>query len=130
MVLKIRFFLLAFVTLVAVSGCYTTPVRHLTADVSLLKIGTSTDEDVLIFLGSPDEKKDLGAGVEQWLYKDKRMTIMEKAPLIGKYLGSPEYNKVVVTFKNNIVSDVVFASSDQDEMGWTDDFSWQGEKSD
>jgi len=130
MVLRIRFFLLSLVTLAAVAGCYTTPVRHLTADVSLLKIGTSTAEDVLIFLGSPDQKKDLGAGEEQWLYKDKKMTMVEKAPLVGKYLGAPEYNQVVVTLINDIVSDVVYSSADQDEMGWSDDFSWQDEKSD
>jgi len=130
MVLTRRFFLLALFTLAAVSGCYTTPVRHLTADVSLLKIGTSTAEDVLVFLGSPDQKQDLGAGEERWLYKDKKMSLAEKAPLVGKYLGAPEYNQVVVTLKNDIVSNVVYSSADQDEMGWTDDFSWQDKKSD
>jgi hypothetical protein len=130
MVLKANFFLLVFVAvaLVGISGCYTTPVRHLASDVSLLKVGQSTEEDVLIFLGEPDEQQELGAGVEKWLYKDKEMSFLEKTPLVGKRLGSPEYRQVVVTITNNIVTEVVYSSSDADDMDWADDYSWQEKK--
>jgi len=127
MVLRTNFFLL-LLALVALSGCYTTPVRHLAADVALLKVGESTEEDVLIFLGAPDKQQELGAGVEKWLYNDKHMTLLEKAPLVGKRLGSPEYRQVVVTIKNKIVTEVVYSSSDADDAGWADDFSWQEKK--
>lgn len=128
MVLRMNLFLLALIALVAISGCYTTPVRHLASDVSLLKVGESTEEDVLVFLGEPDEQQELGAGVEKWLYKDKEMSFLEKAPLIGKRLGSPEYRQVVVTISNNIVTEVVYSSSDADDMDWADDYSWQEKK--
>ncbi|MGB3209824.1 MAG: hypothetical protein WBB19_03875 [Desulforhopalus sp.] len=127
MVLRTIFFQLVFLTvaLVSVSGCYNTPVRHLASDVALLKVGQSTEDDVLIFLGDPDERHELSAGVEKWLYKDKRMSLMEKAPLVGKHLGSPEYRQVVLTLTNKIVSKVVYSSTDEDEMDWADDYPWQ-----
>jgi len=128
MVLRTNFFLLLFLTLVTLSGCYNTPVRHLAADVALLKVGESTEDDVLIFLGPPDESQELAAGVEKWLYNDKQMTLLEKAPLVGKRLGSPEYQQVVVTLKNKIVTEVTYSSSDADDLGWADDFSWQEKK--
>ena len=129
MVLRIVFRLLVILALVSVlgtvSGCYNTPVRHLAADVSLLKVGESTAEDVLIFLGAPDEQQELGNGEEKWLYKDKEMSFIEKTPVIGKRLGSPTYRQVVVTLANNIVSDVVYSASDDDDLNWADDYSWQ-----
>jgi hypothetical protein len=132
MALRINFRLLVIVALVAtlctMSGCYTTPVRHLAADVSLLKIGESTAEEVLIFLGPPDEQQEQGDAVEKWLYRDKDMTLIEKTPLVGKHLGSPEYKQVVVTITNNIVSGVVYSASDDDELDWADDYSWQEKK--
>ncbi len=128
MVLRIKCFLLALVTLVAISGCYTTPVRHLASDVSLLKVGESTEKDVLIFLGEPDEQQELEGGVEKWVYQDKEMTFLEKAPLVGKHLGAPEYKQVVVTITKNIVTDVVYSASDADDLNWADDYSWQEKK--
>jgi hypothetical protein len=112
-------------TLVAIAGCYSKPVRHLASDVALLKIGESTGEDVLIFLGAPDEQRELEAGVEKWLYRDTLMTLWEKAPLIGKRVGSPEHRQVVVTLTDNIVTEVVYSSADADELDWAHDFSWQ-----
>ena len=64
-------------------------------------------------------------GVEKWLYKDTEMSLLEKTPLIGKRLGSPEYRQVVVTITNNIVSEVVYSSNDDDDLDWADDYSWQ-----
>jgi hypothetical protein len=128
MVLRTNFVLLLLLALVAISGCYNTPVRHLAADVALLKVGESTEEDVLIFLGAPDKQQELDAGVEKWLYNDKHMTFLEKAPLVGKRLGAPEYRQVVVTLQNKIVTGVTYSSSDADDLGWSDDFSWQEKK--
>ncbi len=128
MVLRIKICLVVLATLLTVSGCYTTPVRHLASDVALLKVGESTEEDVLIFMGDPDEQQELNVGVEKWLYHDKEMTLLEKAPLVGKHLGSPEYRNVVVTLTNNIVTGVVYSSSDADDLKWANDFSWQEKK--
>ena len=118
-------FFMMFLTTCLLSGCYITPVRHLAADIALVQVGQSTREDVLIFLGDPDDQKDLGSGAEKWLYTQKKKSGAEKAPLVGKYFGSPEINRVVITFTNGIVTDSTFSSMDKDELDWADDFSWQ-----
>lgn len=127
MALQKNFFLLLLAAFIlsTISSCYDTPVRHLASDVALLKVGQSTEEDVLVFLGEPDEQQEVQEGVVMWLYNDKEMTFLEKAPLIGKRLGSPEYKSVVVTMTNKIVTEVIYSSSDADDMDWADDYSWQ-----
>lgn len=125
MAAKLWSFLLVLTLLAGVSGCYVNPVRHLASDAALLKVGESTKEDVLVFLGEPDEQQEVGEGVEKWLYREKEMSLMEKTPLVGKRIGSPEYHYVVVTLRNGIVADCVYSSSDEDEMDWAKDYSWQ-----
>lgn len=107
------------------SGCYITPVRHLAADIALVQVGQSTREDVLIFLGDPDDQQVLGKGVEKWLYIQTKTSTAEKTPFLGKYFGTPEVNRVFVTFTNGIVTDSVFSSNDEDELDWADDYPWQ-----
>jgi hypothetical protein len=120
--------LLVLLTVFALAGCYMTPVRHLSADTALLQAGTSTRQDVIVFLGDPDEQQELGEGVEKWLYKEKDTGYLEKTPLIGRYFGSPTYNQLVITFRNGIVTDSVYSYSDDDDMDWANDFSWQEKK--
>lgn len=107
------------------SGCYIHPVRHLAADIALVQVGQSTREDVLIFLGDPDEQQVLDKGVEKWLYIQTKASTAEKTPFLGKYFGSPEVNRVLITFTNGIVTDSFFSSNDKDELDWADDYSWQ-----
>lgn len=126
MAVKIWSFLLALMLSFSVSGCYITPVRHLASDAALLKVGESTKEDVLIFLGEPDEQQVVGEGIEKWLYKEKDMTLLEKTPLIGKHIGSPEYQQVVVTLRKGIVTGCVYSSNNEDDLDWANDYSWQG----
>lgn len=118
-------FFLAFCTL---SGCYITPVRHLASDVALLQVGKTTSEEVVVFLGEADEQKDLGDGAQKWLYRDKSVGILQRTPFFGSKLGSPEIRQVVISLKNGIVSACDYSYSDEDDMGWTNDFSWQGKK--
>jgi hypothetical protein len=119
------FCLLAALTLLLLGGCYNKPVRHLAADVAMIKEGKSTQEDVLIFLGDPDDQADAGGGVVKWLYKETDRTLFERTPFVGKHIGSPEYKNVVVTFTNGVVSDTAYTASDEDDMDWADDYSWQ-----
>lgn len=117
------------VLLVAVSlltsGCYIHPVRHLAADVALLQDGKSTKEDVLIFLGEPDQQQQGENGSEVWLYEEVERSFLEKTPYLGKYLGSPAHRQVKVEFKNGIVVRSEYTSSDEDDLDWSKDFSWQ-----
>jgi len=106
-------------------GCYTQPVRHLAADVALLQEGKSTTEDVLIFLGEPDEQRQGENGSETWIYKEEKRSFFEKTPYVGQYIGSPDYRVVVVEFKNGVVVRSEYKSSDEDDLDWARDFSWQ-----
>lgn len=130
MINNLRLLIILLVTAFVLSGCYNKPVRHLASDAALLKVGKSNSEDVLIYLGDPDEQKILAGGVEKWLYKKKDTNLFERIPYAGKYVGSPEYSQVVVTIENGIVTDCAFSLSDEDDTGWADDYSWQGKKSD
>ena len=107
------------------SGCYVNPVRHLAADIALVQVGQSTREEVLIFLGDPDEQQVLENGTEKWLYTQATKSGFEKTPLLGKYLGTPEVNRAVISFTNGIVTGSVFSSNDEDDLDWANDFSWQ-----
>lgn len=128
MVAKINSFLLLFLALSALGGCYTKPVRHLASDIALVQVGKSTPQDVVVFLGEPDEQQDLDDGVQKWLYREKNVGLLQKTPLVGSKFGSPIYNQVVVTIKNGVVSACDFSHSDESEMDWAKDFSWQEKK--
>jgi hypothetical protein len=119
------YFVLLALTVCLLSGCYINPVRHLAADIALVQVGQSTQEDVLIFLGDPDEQQVLENGTEKWLYTQAKKSGFEKTPLLGKYLGSPEVSRAVITFANGRVTDSLFSSNDEDDLNWADDFSWQ-----
>lgn len=118
----------SMVLLVAVfllGGCYNTPVRNLASDAVMIKPGQSTRDDVLTFLGEPDEQQVVGEGVEKWLYREETASTLEKTPYVGKYFGTPGYGRVVVTLKGDTVIDINYDAHDDDEHGWADDYSWQ-----
>ncbi len=119
------FFVLFFAVAATLSGCYITPKRHLASDIVLVQVGKSTREDVLIYLGDPDEQKVLDGGVEKWLYTETDAAFFEKTPLVGTYFGNPEIENVIITFTNGVVSDTAFSATDKDELDWADDYSWQ-----
>jgi len=125
---RMRNILFIILMLFVVSGCYNKQVRHLASDAALLKVGKSTQEDVLVFLGDPDEQEDLGNGSQKWRYLDQNRNLFEKTPWVGKHFGSPEYLQVVVTLKDGIVTECIYSSSDEDDMDWADDYSWQEKK--
>ncbi len=128
MTLSRRVFFTLVAAVLVLSGCYNKPVRHLSSDAALLKIGSSSSEDVLVYLGDPDEQKTLGNGVEKWLYIKEEKTFLEKIPYAGKKFGAPEYSQVVVTITDGIVTECVFSLSDEDDEDWADDYSWQEKK--
>jgi hypothetical protein len=128
MVLRTWTLLLLVLVAGAVTGCYLKPVRHLAADVALLKIGRTTAEEVLVYLGDPDARQPLAGGGEQWLYTEKRRTLLEKTPMVGKYIGDPEELTVVVTLTNGVVTDCSYSSHDEDDYRWGRDFSWQQDR--
>ena len=128
MVSRIGSFLLLFLAGFILGGCYTTPVRHLASDIALLQVGKTTREEVTVFLGDPDEQQELGEGVQKWLYREKKVGLLQKTPLVGNKLGSPEFNQVVVTLRNGIVSACDYSYANEGDMHWSKDFPWQEKK--
>lgn len=120
--------LAALVLLLSISGCYVKPVRHLASDIALLRVGETTQEDVVVFLGNADEEKQISDGVVKWLYVDKEQSLLTKTPLIGDSIGSTVFRRAVVTIKDGIVVDATYTSSDSRARDWADDYSWQVEK--
>ena len=116
--------ILAAVVLV-LSGCYNKPVRNLASDAALIKAGQSTRDDVLAYLGEPDDTQTVDGGLEKWLYVEKTATNLEKFPVMGKYFGSPGIGRVVVTLKGDRVVDCAFSAHDDDDTDWAKDFNWQ-----
>lgn len=111
--------------LLSLTGCYNKPVRHLASDVVLIQTGTSTREDVIMYLGEPDDIQVAEPGVERWVYSDTRRNIQEGLPWVGKYFGEAERTTVAVTIKNNVVVDSRFVCKDADDLAWQKDFDWQ-----
>ena len=108
-----------------VAGCYSKPVRHLASDAALIKPGESTREDVLTFLGEPDEQEILGEGVEKWVFREYESSMLKGTPVVGKYFGAPDYGTVTVILKNNIVAKCLYGAYDDEEFDWAHDFGWQ-----
>lgn len=115
---------LVFVSL-AITGCYSKPVRHLASDAALIKAGESSREDVLTYLGEPDEQEVLAEGVEKWVFREYESSMLKSTPVVGKYFGPPNYGTVTVILKNNIVVKCVYGAYDHEELDWADDFDWQ-----
>lgn len=120
-----RYGLLFITVALLLGGCYGKPVRNLASDAALIKVGQSTSDDVLAFLGEPDAQEVTGDGVERWLYREDTASRLEKAPVFGKYFGSPTVGRVIITLKDNRVVECDYSAQDDDDFRWEDDFSWQ-----
>lgn len=120
-----RWLICVVFTAFLLTGCYNKPVRHLASDVALLKIGESGRDDVLTFLGEPDEQIVLKDGVEKWVFTEYEKSALKEAPVVGKYFGKPNYGKVTVILKNNIVVDCIYGAWKHNDNAWADDFDWQ-----
>lgn len=109
----ILFFVLAVLTL---PGClYRTEVRHLSSDVGLIVQGQSTKQEVLVYLGDPDEKRVLPGG-EEWIYSEVHPSLMRKTPYIGSRLGSEEQETAIVTFEGDVVRTCVYRVADEQPL--------------
>ena len=116
---------IAVVLLLCLSGCYNKKIRHLASDVSLIKVGSSTRNDVLTYLGEPDGQRSLGQNSEEWVYVEEKPSDLQRAPVIGGYFDGRGYDKIFIILENDIVTSSQFRDFDKDEFNWADDFSWQ-----
>lgn len=107
------------------AGCGSTPASNLASDAGLIKEGVSTKNDVLTYLGDPSAQQTLSSRSERWVYYQEYRSNFRRVPWVGDSLGSEGYDRIVVSFTDDVVSDIVYSAYDSKDDDWADDFSWQ-----
>ena len=82
----------------SMAGCAKKNVRHLASDVCLITPERTTKEQVLAYLGQPDEQYEMAEGGETWIYYDMKKTALRDTPYIGDKIGDKKYEMVKVKF--------------------------------
>lgn len=102
--------LLCLVIVFSLSGCFgrSQPAQHLAADVILLTPGSSNKQEVLSFLGRPDQQGTTAGGDEVWLYYHADKNWLYSIPYVGSKVGSKHYDMVIVTFAGELVKNSLF----------------------
>ena len=110
------FFLLLSVTFLILSGCASDPVRHLSSDVCLIIPKMSTKQEVLSYIGQPDQRQTTEEGHEVWYYYESSKSLLRKTPYVGDNLGEEDFDLVTVTFTGNRVLTCVYRSLSEEEF--------------
>ena len=97
-------------------GCAKKNVRHLASDVCLVTPEVSSKEQVLTYLGQPDEQYEMVDGSETWFYYEVKKDMLNKTPYIGDRLGDKKYETVKVTFAGDIVQTCIYRSLSEEEF--------------
>ncbi len=92
-------------------SCAGKPKRYLDNQASWVKPGDSKDK-VLDLLGPPDARKASPSSLEEWYYYNKKRRFWNKIPLLGSHLGGQQEEILLITFKNNVVSKVLYYEPD------------------
>jgi outer membrane protein assembly factor BamE (lipoprotein component of BamABCDE complex) len=126
MVSRLRFSLIAVIVIfLCLSGCYNKKIRHLASDASLIKVGSSTRNDVLTYLGEPDGQRSLTENREEWVYLEEKPSSLQRTPVVGGYFDGRGYDKIFIILENDVVQSCQFREFEEDELDWADDFDWQ-----
>ena len=107
---------------ILLNGCVHQPVRHLASDASLISPGTSTQTDVLTYLGDPDERQETETGAERWLYYEEHLSAMQRTFYVGRWFDPKSVSRIIVTFDGDMVTDIQYNASE------TGEFERQGDK--
>lgn len=116
-------FMLLFVFLF-LGGCHSKQVRHLASDASLIKPGQSTLQDVQKYLGEPNGRRDVGPGVNEYVYYEDRPGFFGNMPVLGPMAGPSGYEMIIVTLKNEMVVDCEFRNFNESDRQWVNDYTW------
>ncbi|MDH3332151.1 MAG: hypothetical protein OEL68_07490 [Desulfobulbaceae bacterium] len=98
------------------AGCAKKNVRHLASDVCLVTPEETTKEQVLTYLGQPDEQYEMAEGGETWIYYDVKKTALRDTPYIGDKIGDKKYEMVKVMFAGDIVRTCVYRLLTEEEF--------------
>ena len=123
-----RFFVWAVCALFLCSACSFKPVRHLASDAALIKAGEASRQDVLRYLGKPDDKRSLAPGTEEYVYSEYRKGQLGNLPMLGKLISPVSQELVVVTLKGDKVVNCEYRLIRKDDKEWKEDVSWEDVK--
>ena len=114
--IKIKHILILFIPFY-LFGCATTqPVRHLSSDVCLVMPDSTTKTEVLSFLGAPNLRQSQPNGDETWYYYKLNQSFLKKIPLLGRELGTSNYETVIVSFVGEQVRTCVYRQLEPEEI--------------
>jgi hypothetical protein len=108
--------LMALLLTFTMTGCYRTQVRHLSSDVCLLQPGQTTREEVLAYLGDPDQRQINPEKGETWIYYQGNKSLLRKMPYLGKNMGEEQFDVVMITFQGDLVRTCAYRSFDENEF--------------
>jgi len=89
-------------------GCGHHEVRHLASDAVLVVPDRTPRREVIALLGFPDTKESRADGEEVWYYFERNESRLRRTPYVGKWLGSEEYDVLVVTLRGDEVTSCVY----------------------
>lgn len=97
-------------------GCAGKNVRYLVSDVSMVTPGTTTKEEVIIYLGQPDAEYEIAEGGILWVYYEEKKTLLRDTPYIGGKVGEKTYEVVKVTINGDIVQTIGYRAMSEEEF--------------
>ena len=119
-----RFMFIGLALILLLGGCYSKQVRHLASDASLLKVGESTRQDVLRYLGEPNGHRTVAPGIQEYVYYETRRDVLGRAPLVGSLFPAEGHEILIITLTGDLVTDSEFRTFRKTDKEWADDFTW------
>ena len=110
------FVVLCLSFMLGMAGCSRKNVRHLASDVGLVTPGTTTKQEVVTYLGTPDAEYKLTGGDLLWVYYEAKKTMLRDTPYIGEKIGEEAYEIVKVTFNGEIVKAIGYMTMREEEF--------------
>ena len=113
------------ILLFLLGGCHSKQVRHLASDAALIKPGQTTMAEVRKYLGEPNGRRDVSAGVVEIVYYEERPGFLGTMPVLGSLAGTDGYEMIVITLQNDLVTECEFRTFHKNDRKWVEDFTWE-----
>jgi hypothetical protein len=113
------------ILLFLLGGCHSKQVRHLASDAALIKPGQTTMAEVRKYLGEPNGRRDVSAGVAEMGDYEERPGFLGNMPVLGPLAGTDGYEMIVITLQNDLVTECEFRTFNNNDRKWVEDFTWE-----
>ena len=113
------------ILLLLLGGCHSKQVRHLASDAALIKPGQTTMAEVRKYLGEPSGRRAVSADVSEIVYYEENPGFLGTMPVLGNLVGADGYEMIVITLRNDLVTDCEFRTFNKNDHKWVEDFTWE-----